>query len=67
MKNFFICLRPTIFNFSFLSFNFLWASRFAAYGGSRRAIRGSLRSYLRGRFAPAWYGAQARRRCYPSR
>jgi hypothetical protein len=28
--------------------------------GSRRAIRGSLRSYLRGRFAPAWYCRQRR-------
>jgi hypothetical protein len=34
--------------------------------GLRRAIRGSLRSYLRP-LSRAWYGAQARRRYYPSR
>jgi hypothetical protein len=34
--------------------------------GLRRAIRGSLRSYLM-RLGAFRYGAQARRRCYPSR
>jgi hypothetical protein len=34
--------------------------------GLRRAMRGSLRSYLRRRFASAWYAPSARR-YYPSR
>ena len=38
----------------------IWASRFAHCVRSRRAIRGSLRSYLRRCFASAWYCAASR-------
>jgi hypothetical protein len=45
------------FFIEFCEAKFFWASRFAHFVRLRRAIRGSLRSYLRRRFASAWYGA----------
>jgi hypothetical protein len=66
-------LRKKILHFSFSVFHLIWASRCAqkkpamrAFFGLRRAIRGSLRSYLM-RLRAFRYGAQARRRYYPSR
>jgi hypothetical protein len=44
------------FSFFIFHFSLIWASRFGAFRASRRAMRGSLRSYLRPH-SRAWYAA----------